>query len=722
MFRSRTTRFIGPLIGLFILLALLSQPNVTHAFFRTVDNYNDLVQAINDANANGGGIIALDPNGPYMIDAEIDNGLNAFPIITSDITIVGNGYAIYGSVTIPEVFRAFTIAPSAKLTLTDMIFIDFLFEGQDGGIILNEGELSLSNVVFMANVIDLTQAMKGGTIFNSGHIYGKDVAIGLSMFAHFSTSGSPILDNGHELLGAAIYNAGTMVLENADLALNIAAITNPASSATVYNAGHLTFNNVSLWGNFIIGADPSDPDPDYDDILTTETVGGLHSIAGSQTIINNSVILLNFIQNCQFDPASPVTVNNSYTVDFKDAIDNIDFSGTSVDLDDLTIPDTFCAGLTRMQDFELNLATMVGYVRIMPNSESIDGANADAMPYDRIGLPRNGAPDAGAYEYLDDGAGAGDPVIFVDYPFVYFTQTDDTVSEDVGTANIEIAVDLCGGCGEPFGGIFDIYIVDHRTGTATAGDDYTAFTQDFTTVTVDCTVGCPATVSLPVEIIHDTTHPEPDKTIQLEIVGTSGFGMINPFDQLEFELTIQDAAPIYPTVLDVVDANGISLEGITYTSTVDELTIQFNMDVFDDGAGTDPDSASNPANYILVSEGAVAGFQTASCVGGVSPDDTQINFASVNYDSSTYVTTLAFNPPLAGGVYQLIVCGTTSIVSAGNPLFHLNGGVDAIVNFIIDPINPPAPLPQPEDLGISELPATGERPLWAEWLAAWLGW
>lgn len=180
-----------------------------------------------------------------------------------------------------------------------------------------------------------------------------------------------------------------------------------------------------------------------------------------------------------------------------------------------------------------------------------------------------------------------------------------------------------------------------------------------------------------------------------------------------------------PLVANVLDQDGASLNAQNYTVTRDAITILFDMPVFDDGgAGVDPDSASNPDNYILLEQGNVAGFQTASCIGGVSPDDQRIVQTSTVYSNSSTSTVLTFVPPLGDGVYRLLICGTTSIVSAANPAIALNNGlVDTVIDFTITLPSTSAPTPlQPEDLNVEFLPPTGETPLWAEILRQWFGW
>ena len=179
-----------------------------------------------------------------------------------------------------------------------------------------------------------------------------------------------------------------------------------------------------------------------------------------------------------------------------------------------------------------------------------------------------------------------------------------------------------------------------------------------------------------------------------------------------------------PVVTNAAEFNGTSLNGATLNVTVDQILVTFNMPV---QAGTGADGADNPDNYILLAEGSVAGFQTVDCATGVDAGDTFVPQAPASpvYNAGTQVTTLTFSPALTDGVYRLYICGTTSIVSEANPLIALNDGADTLVNFTIDttttPTTPTDPgtgdsgsIAQPDQLGVTQLPDTGETPAWRD--------
>ena len=90
----------------------------------------------------------------------------------------------------------------------------------------------------------------------------------------------------------------------------------------------------------------------------------------------------------------------------------------------------------------------------------------------------------------------------------------------------------------------------------------------------------------------------------------------NPFD---FTITGEVFAPTLQTSL-IAPVNGsIVLES--------PIQVAFNQDVLDNGS---EDAANNPANYLLVENGANGLFETTSCLAGVAGDDLQYPISSVS--------------------------------------------------------------------------------------------
>lgn len=222
---------------------------------------------------------------------------------------------------------------------------------------------------------------------------------------------------------------------------------------------------------------------------------------------------------------------------------------------------------------------------------------------------------------------------------------------------------------------------------------------------------------------------------------------VNPYrtsdhDPVLVGLTFPPApAPIVTNAIEIVGSGSVASTNpatpAIINNPVTTLQVTFSIPV-QNGNPADPDHADNPANYILLAEGSVAGFQTTganACVTGVDAGDTAITF-TVAYNAGTNTATLTITgaspfPPLTVGKYSLIVCGSTSIVSSvGN--IPLNNGTDVQYFFDIadntvippvDPVNPTNPdtsgtgttLTREEILAkVTGLPATGETPIWAD--------
>lgn len=113
---------------------------------------------------------------------------------------------------------------------------------------------------------------------------------------------------------------------------------------------------------------------------------------------------------------------------------------------------------------------------------------------------------------------------------------------------------------------------------------------------------------------------------------------------------------------------------------VTQIIVRFDQDLLNDGSA---DAANNPSNYLLV-RAAGNGIQTQSCASGAAGGDTQIPIDSVTFDSAAFEATLNINggTALPAGVYQLFVCGTTSIVNLfGDELY--GGWVDYDLGFSV---------------------------------------
>ena len=189
----------------------------------------NLIDAINTANENpGADIIDLSGGCVYEYN-KVDNGTNdvgynALPLITSSITINGNGAFIQGA---KDDLRALMIAPNAELTLNEIEFTGFESRVHDGTI-FNQGSLNIVNSTFFYN-----NAVKGGAIYNDGFVQIVNSTFAENVAGHCADR---IPDGG------AIYNNGQMLIVNATFSNNTA-LGASSTASTIYNNGSINLKN-----------------------------------------------------------------------------------------------------------------------------------------------------------------------------------------------------------------------------------------------------------------------------------------------------------------------------------------------------------------------------------------------------------------------------------------------------------------------------------------------
>jgi LPXTG-site transpeptidase (sortase) family protein len=141
----------------------------------------------------------------------------------------------------------------------------------------------------------------------------------------------------------------------------------------------------------------------------------------------------------------------------------------------------------------------------------------------------------------------------------------------------------------------------------------------------------------------------------------------------------------FPSIL-LSSSSSIPPDGTLIGIGINKLVVQFNEDMVH-GNPSDPQSADNPANYLLVEAGADGTFETLACGGvggGLKPTDTQITINTVSYDPATFKATLFINDGnnLPNGVYRLFICGTTSIYNLAGVAIN-NHLADSVVRFTV---------------------------------------
>lgn len=265
-------------VGLCLALALgclLGPPSTANAATIQVPcDVPALVNALDTANADAeADILELTPACTYALTA-VNNtdaalGPNGLPVITSDITLNGNGAAISRDSTAPQ-FRIFQVNTGATLTLNDLTLrggdpgANTHRDAYDGGAIHNKGTCILDHTTVDGNhagngkgsISDyLGLGGHGGGIFNDGIVTLTDSTLSNNRAGNGGVGYGPyVAAKGGD--GGSIYNLGTLTLVRTHITDNSTADSPTTrhgatigAGGGIYNLGALTANASDFSGN-----------------------------------------------------------------------------------------------------------------------------------------------------------------------------------------------------------------------------------------------------------------------------------------------------------------------------------------------------------------------------------------------------------------------------------------------------------------------------------------
>ncbi|GAA1286926.1 right-handed parallel beta-helix repeat-containing protein [Streptomyces javensis] len=291
-----------------------------------------LVDAINQANANGGRI-TLAPRCTYTLTTP-DNPDDGLPEITGDVTISGNGSTIRRDPNATESFRIFHVVSGGTLTLKSLTVSGGDINNMGGGALIEQGTLNLNDTAIKDNL-----ATTGGGLYNTGGQLNLDrtavernTANGFGGGVVNDGNGTMTMKHGSLLKNRATVNngggleniLGTASLESVSVrgntALNGGGIRNLNGSTLNLKSTTLK-DNIAVRGGGLSNLGPNTTATLVDSLITHNTAitagGGIDNQAGGQVTLTNTKVIDNEPDNCAPEGSVPGCTNptTSSTID-----------------------------------------------------------------------------------------------------------------------------------------------------------------------------------------------------------------------------------------------------------------------------------------------------------------------------------------------------------------------------------------------------------------------
>ena len=261
--RALQRRWRRSLGGLALLCALGQAPALAATI--NVDGTScTLIDAITAANndaptvgcsaGSGADTLVLPPESTHTLTQGYDYGPNGLPVVTSAITIAGNGSTITRDPSAPQ-FRILEVARSGDLTLQETTANGGVSSASGGGV-SNFGVLTLTNSKVSGS--STGQYGDGGGVFNNGTLTLTNSTVSGNSAGQYGGGGG-VFSNGTLTLtnstvsgnsagqygrGGGVSNYGVLILTNGTVSGNSA-----SGSGGVRNNGTLTLTNSTVSGN-----------------------------------------------------------------------------------------------------------------------------------------------------------------------------------------------------------------------------------------------------------------------------------------------------------------------------------------------------------------------------------------------------------------------------------------------------------------------------------------
>jgi hypothetical protein len=203
-----------------------------------------LAAAIKSVNSSGGGSVNLASGCTYQLttaDNSGGTGSNALPIVISQITVNGKNATIAGN---GSDFRIFEVdGPNGNLTLNGVTITRGMSDFGGGGILNNEGTLTLNSSVVTGN--QLSGEAGGGGIASGT---GNTGPLGTTTLNNSSVTNNTSTNGG----GGILNHAGTLTLNSSDVSGNTALNGGGIASGPGDSTGHgssITLNKSTIDNN-----------------------------------------------------------------------------------------------------------------------------------------------------------------------------------------------------------------------------------------------------------------------------------------------------------------------------------------------------------------------------------------------------------------------------------------------------------------------------------------
>ncbi|MDB5064593.1 MAG: hypothetical protein JWM18_1027 [Chloroflexi bacterium] len=266
----RTLQSLGCAAVLAAGTVTLIVPTTAHA--DVACNEQALVDAINAANAMGGGTVTLANPCTYVLTSGHGGGGNdGLPLITTPITLLGGANSTITRSQTAAPFRIAEVTGTGALTLTSVTLSDGYavgllgLAGGDGGGIYNNGAVTLTNSTLSGN----HAGAKGGGIYN-----GLGATTFTSSTVSDNSTGS-LLSAGD---GGGIYNSGgTVTFTSGNLIRNqavgaVLGLVGGTGGGMYDNGGTVTFTSSFVQTN-----------------TASRTAGGILRSGGIMTITTTAI-------------------------------------------------------------------------------------------------------------------------------------------------------------------------------------------------------------------------------------------------------------------------------------------------------------------------------------------------------------------------------------------------------------------------------------------------